>query len=111
MVIAMQRFCDIFDREKTLPDKLVITNVPFVVDVHYMSDPIRSDIVKTSYQKRPVKTRVIYFQELVDKNDSDSDSLYEVSFSTSDGSMRPRLVISSPAEFSDEEISTDSMMK
>ena len=107
----MQRFCDIFDQERSIPDKLVITNIPFMVDIHYQSDPIRVEVVKTSYINRPLKSRVIYFQELVDEAGSDSDSLYEVSVSTSDGSMRPKLVFPSPTEFSDEETTADSPLK
>ena len=107
-VVAMQNFCNLFDRQKSEPDRLVITNVPYVVDFHYESDPIRSEIVKPSLV-RPLKTRVIHFSELVDE--PSSDSLYEVSVSTEGCSLDQKLKFPSPSEFSEEEMSGDSVLK
>lgn len=111
IVVAVQHFCNIFDHDHAQPDRMIILNIPHLVDVHYESDPIRSEIVKFSYKVRPIKTRVIPFQELVNEPETDSDSLYEVSFSTPDGTLRPKLSFDQTDEFSKEEISGDSAMK
>ena len=110
VVGAIQNFCDIFDREGRQPNKIMIINIPQLVDSHYIVDPIRSDLLKLSYKHQPPKTSVIHFQDLVDDSEPDTDSLYDVSFSTPEGSMRPKLVFPSSDEFSEEETTGDSAL-
>ena len=110
VVLAIQRFCDIFDANHTQSDRMVILNIPHVVDVLYASDPIRSELLKSSYTLRPIKTRIIRFQECVE-TETESDSLYDVSFSTPGGSHRPKLTFPSSDEFSEEETPGDSTSK
>ena len=109
-VNSMQNFCNVFDRNGGRPDKMVIINIPHLVDDYYSKDPLRFEIVKFSYSHRAQKTRIIHFRDPAKDSESDTDSLYEVSSSTSDGCMRPKLVLPSPDEFSDEEITGDSAM-
>ena len=114
VVLAMQNFCNIFERQSSRPDRLFIANIPHLVDLHYSADPIRSDIVKSTYKSKPVRTRIVDFRDYVDDKCTEVDSLLEATDSnpedSADAGQLNKAFLDSPLEFSDEEMSCDSLL-
>ena len=99
IISSLQSFCSEFDSLSASPDRLQLINIPKHVDDVYADRPLDPLLVKSSYIQRLQKSHVVTFEAC--SYESDEDALYDVSF-TCHGTLREKIVIPSPDEFSDE---------
>ena len=97
IVRNLQKFCDELEKNGTSPNRLKLVNIPKIVDDFYAVEPLDPLLVKDSYIQ-PKKTATVKFEAC--SYNSDEDSLSDVSV-TCYGSLREKICIPSPDEFSD----------
>ena len=100
IITALQSFCHEFDETPGVPDRLRLLNLPQYIDNVYAANPLEPLLVKAAYLQRVHKNIPKVKFEACSYN-SDDDSLSEVSF-TCHGTLREKIVIPSPDEFSDD---------
>lgn len=98
LVTALQNFCYDFDSRPCSPDRLVLANIPQLVDSIYSEKPLDPLLVKNAYLQRVAKSAVVTFEAC--SYNTDEDSLSDVSV-TCHGTLREKICIPSPDEFSD----------
>ena len=99
LVSALQNFCFEFDSNPGPPERLRLLNIPQCVDIAYAEKPLDPLLVKSAYIQRIKKIMTVRFEAC--SYNTDEDSLSDVSV-TCYGTLREKICIPSPDEFSDE---------
>jgi hypothetical protein len=101
IVTALQTFCNEFDTQPVTLDRLRLVNIPQHVDSVYADKPLEPLLVKSVYLQRIQKKSLVSFEACSYESDDDS-SFYDVSV-TCYGSLREKICIPSPDEFSEDD--------
>ena len=88
----------------TTPDRLKLVNIPHLVDSFYAAKPLDPLLVKGTHLQHTKRITAVKFEACL--YNSDEDSLSDVSV-TCYGSLREKINISSPDEFSDGKVSNN----